>query len=110
MNQNSLRANLYNFLGAILLSYSNKEEAISIITEELVKSISKEGDAKEFDNKTVKPLLKAASFVISQRHDKLLEDSKNTFGDNIPKQINDSLDKDKELVEALQDYIKRLGE
>ena len=110
MNQNSSRANLYNFLGAIFLSYSNKEEAISIIIEELVKSMSKEGDAKEFDNKTVKPLLKAASFVISQRHDKLLEDSKNTFGDNIPKQIKDSLNKDKELVEALQDYIKRLGE
>ena len=110
MNQSSLRANLYNFLGAILISYSNKEEAISIILEELVKTISKDGDAKDFDNKTVKPLIKAASFIISQRHDNLVEDSKKAFGDNTPKQVLESLNKDKELVEALQDYIKRLGE
>jgi hypothetical protein len=110
MNQNSLRSNLYNFLGAVLLSYSNKEEAISIIIEELTKIISKEGDAKIFENNTVKPLLKAASFVISQRHDKLLEDSKETFGDNIPKFIMQSLNDDKELVNQLQEYIKKLGE
>jgi Asp-tRNA(Asn)/Glu-tRNA(Gln) amidotransferase C subunit len=110
MNQNSLRSNLYNFLGAVLLSYSNKEEAISIIIEELTKIISKEGDAKIFENNTVKPLLKAASFVISQRHDKLLEDSKETFGDNIPEFIMQSLNDDKELVNQLQEYIKKLGE
>ena len=110
MNQNSLRSNLYNFLGAVLLSYPNKEEALSIVIEELTKVMSKEGDAKEFDNKTVKPLLKAASFVISQRHDKLLEDSKEAFGDNLPDFITQSLNRDKELVKSLQEYIKKLGE
>ena len=110
MNEVSLRTALYQFIGSVLISYNNPEQAISIILEEITKVISKEGDAKDFDNKTVKPLIKAASFIISQRHDKLLEDSKKAFGDNTPKQINDSLNKDKELVEALQDYIKRLGE
>lgn len=110
MNQNSLRGNLYNFLGAVLISYPNKEEAISIIIEEFVKIISKEGDAKTFENNTVKPLLKAASFVISQRHDKLLEDSRETFGADIPDFITQSLNNDKELINQLQEYIKKLGE
>ena len=108
MNQNSLRMNFYQFVGGILASYNDKEQAMAIIMEELTKVASTNEDIKEFDTSLIKPILKAAEYILSCRHDKLLEDSQKTFGDNIPAPIRKALEENKTLANNLKQYIDKL--
>ena len=53
ISEEALRINLYQFIGGVLASYTDPEQAISIIVEELVKVISSNDDNTEFENYSI---------------------------------------------------------
>ena len=108
MNEDSIRANLYQFFGAIIASSANGEAAFALIIEELTKLASTDKDYKHFNKELIKPMIKATHYIVTQQYNTLLEDSKKTFQDNIPKQIQDRLDNDKNLIDLLNSYIVQL--
>lgn len=101
--------NFYQFIGGILASYSDSEQAISIIVEELIKIISSNEDNTEFENKNIRPLIKSVQYIISQRYLKNKELMENAFkGIVIPAELQNKLNEDKELLDLLDKYIKKL--
>jgi len=102
----TIRASMVQFIGAILSSYPNGEVAMGLVMEELVKLSMKDNDV--FDNDMIKPMLKAVVYILTVRHNKLLEDAKTTFQSNIPDAIQKSLDSQKELIDSLNKYIGEL--
>lgn len=109
MREEALRGSLYQFLGAVFNSYNSTEQAIAIILEELIKVITN-NDLKSFQNDSIKPILKSAYFILSQKYDKQLEDSNRAFNNKIPAPIKMKLAQDKQLIDLLNKYIEQLGE
>ena len=115
MNQNNvnlreetLRASLYQFLGTVLNSYSDPEQAIAIVMEELTKVVAEDESLKTFKSELIKPILKSCQYIMTNRYNKLLQDSKETFQDNIPIPVKLKLDNDKQMLALLDVYIKQL--
>lgn len=115
MNQNNvnlreetLRASLYQFMGTVLNSYPDPEQAIAIIMEEITKVVAEDESLQTFKNDLIKPILKSCQYIMSVRYNKLLQDSKETFKDDIPIPVKLKLDNDKQMLALLDIYIKQL--
>ena len=111
--QESIRMSLHQFLGGLLQICPDREAAIAVILEELTKisRVSPENDNSNFHTDMVKPILKSAVYIITIRHNILLEDTKQAFGtDNSkwPKPVRKSILEQKQLVDSLNDYIDQL--
>ena len=105
-NQETLRASMIQFVGAILSSSPNGEVAMGLVMEELVKLAMKDEDS--FNNDMIKPMIKAVVYVLTIRYNKLLGDAQTTFQSNIPETVKQSLDSQKDLIEQLNKYIGEL--
>lgn len=105
-NQETLRASLVQFFGALLISSPNGEVASGIIMEELTKMALTEED--KFNTDMIKPIFKSVVYILTVRYNKLLSDAKSTFNSNIPKNVQKSLDSQKELIDQLNKYIGEL--
>ena len=108
LREETLRASLYQFIGSVLNSYSDPEQAIAVIMEELTKVVATDKELKTFNTDLIKPMIKAIYYIMSNRYDKLLIDSKNAFKDEIPIPVKIKLDNDKQLLALLDNYIKQL--
>ncbi len=108
LREETLRSSLYQFIGTVLNSYPSAEQAIAVIMEEITRVIAVDDELKTFNPDLVRPMLKAMYYIIANRHDKLLVDSKATFQDNIPIPVKIKLDNDKQLLALLDNYIKQL--
>lgn len=109
ISEEALRINLYQFIGGILASYTDPEQAISIIVEELVKVISSNEENTEFENYSMRPLIKAVQYIISQRYIKNKESLEKTFTEvPVPMELQRVLNEDKQLLDLLDKYIKKL--
>lgn len=108
LREETLRASLYQFLGVVLNSYSDPEQAIAVILEEITKVIAEDEKMKDFKPELIKPILKSGQYILTTRYNKLLEDSKQAFGDNYPVPVKLKLDNDKQLINLLDLYIKQL--
>lgn len=109
ISEEALRINLYQFIGGILASYTDPEQAISIIVEELVKVISSNEENTEFENYSMRPLIKSVQYIISQRYIKNKESLEKAFAEvPIPMELQRVLNEDKQLLDLLDKYIKKL--
>lgn len=108
LREETLRASLFQFIGTVLNSYPDPEQAIAVIMEELTKVVATDEDLKTFNSDLIRPLLKAMYYIIANRHDKLLMDAKETFKENTPIPVKLKLDNDKQLLALLDNYIKQL--
>jgi hypothetical protein len=108
LREETLRASLYQFIGSVLNSYPDPEQAIAVIMEELTKVVATDEELKVFNTDLIKPMIKAIYYIITNRYDKLLLDSRNTFKDEIPIPVKIKLDNDKQLLALLDSYIKQL--
>ena len=108
LKEETLRASLYQFIGSVLNSYSEPEQAIAIILEELTKVIAKDEELKEFDTELIRPILKSCQYIISTRYDKLLKDSNEAFPQGIPNPVKIRLENTKHMLDLLNIYIKQL--
>lgn len=104
----AFRTSLHQFFGASIMTYGDSEAAIAVILEELTKLISTDEDISKFNNDLIKPMIKSTHYIVTQRYNHLLQDSKETFQDNIPIPIKLKLDNDKKLIDLLDLYIKQL--
>lgn len=109
ISEEALRINLYQFIGGVLASYTDPEQAISIIVEELVKVISSNEENTEFENYSIRPLIKSVQYIISQRYIKNKESLEQAFAEvPIPVELQRILNEDKQLLDLLDKYIKKL--
>ena len=109
ISEEALRINLYQFIGGVLASYTDPEQAISIIVEELVKVISSNEENTEFENYSMRPLIKSVQYIISQRYIKNKELLEQAFTEvPIPVELQRVLNEDKQLLDLLDKYIKKL--
>ncbi len=104
----AFRTSLHQFFGAALMTYEDSEAAVAVILEELTKLISTNEEITQFNNDLIKPMIKSTHYVVTQRYNHLLQDSKETFQNNIPIPIKLKLDNDKKLIDLLDLYIKQL--
>jgi hypothetical protein len=97
--QETIRSAFHQFLGGVIQCSPNRESVVALIEEELVKIADDD----------IKPILKAAVYVMTIKYNKALEDAQKAFGkDNIPSQISNALYKDKHLIKELENYINKL--
>ena len=108
LREETLRASLYQFIGSVLNSYSDPEQAIAIIMEELTKVVATDNELKEFNNDLIKPIIKATQYIITTKCNKALEDANNTFQNDVPTPIKIRLDNNKHMLDLLNLYIKQL--
>ena len=108
LREETLRASLYQFLGVVLNSYADPEQAIAVILEEITKVIAEDEKMQDFKPELIKPILKSSQYIMTTRYNKLLEDSKRAFGENYPIPVKLKLDNDKQLINLLDLYIKQL--
>ena len=104
----AFRTSLHQFFGAALMTYEDSEAAVAVILEELTKLISTNEEVTQFNNDLIKPMIKSTHYVVTQRYNHLLQDSKETFQNNMPIPIKLKLDNDKKLIDLLDLYIKQL--
>lgn len=108
LKEETLRSSLHQFFGSVLNSYSDPEKAIAVIMEELTKIATVNDDLTDFRNDLIKPMFKATHYILSTRYTKLLNDSKEAFGDKMPIAVKARLDNDRQLLALLDLYIKQL--
>lgn len=111
--QEAIRMSLYQFLGGLLHLCPDRESAIAVMLEELtrISRINPDDDNSNYNTDMIKPILKSAVYIITIRHNTLLEDTKQAFGtDNSkwPKPVKKSILEQKQLVDSLNDYIDQL--
>ena len=108
-NQETLRASMVQFIGAILSSSPNGEVAMGLVMEELVKLAMK--DEKTFNNEMVKPMIKAVAYILTIKHNELVSDTQTAFGmdrSKWPLPVIQAIDSNKDLIEQLNKYIGEL--
>lgn len=109
-NQESIRMSLYQFLGGLIQLCPDREAAIAVMLEELTK-ISRqdpEDNGSDFYPDMIKPILKSTAYILTIKYNNLLNDANNTFGDNHPSPVKDTLDNNRQLIEMLNKYIDQL--
>lgn len=104
---------LYQFFGGIIEQTKDREQTTAIVLEELVKfsRLDPDDETSGFFLDMIKPILKSVVYIITIRHNILLEDTKQAFGtDNSkwPKPVEKSILEQKQLVDSLNDYIDQL--
>ncbi len=111
--QESIRMSLYQFLGGLLQVCPDRESTVAVMLEELTKiaRITPEDNNSNFHNDMIKPILKSAVYILTIKHNILLEDTKKAFGNNNdawPKPVRKSILEQKQLVDSLNEYIDQL--
>lgn len=104
---------LYQFFGGIMEQTKDKEQTTAIILEELVKfsRLDPDDETSGFFSDMIKPILKSVVYIVTIRHNILLEDTKQAFGiddSKWPKPVKESILEQKQLVDSLNDYIDQL--
>ena len=108
ITEQTIRQNLYNFIGSVLVSSPDGEAAMALICEELTKLMATDESLKQFDKSLIKPMIKATHYILTQQYNKLLIDTQKTFDKNVPIPVQAKLDNDKKLIALLDLYIKQL--
>ncbi len=109
----AIRMSLHQFLGGLIQFCPDREMAIAIIIEELVKisKIHPEDDNSLLYVDMIKPILRSAIYILTIRFNNLLNDSINTFGENKefwPEAVKTVIDNDRQLIEQFNKYIDQL--
>jgi hypothetical protein len=104
---------LYQFLGGLLQSCPDRESSVAVILEELTRiaRITPEDDKSNFHNDIIKPIIKSVVYILTIKHNILLEDTKQAFGDSNtlwPKPVKESILEQKQLINSLNEYIDKL--
>ena len=107
LREETLRASLYQFIGTVLNSYTDPEQAIAIVLEELTKVVATDETLTDFNNNLIKPIFKTIVFIMKTRYNKLKEDATQTFKD-IPSYVQTELDNNLNLINSLESYINKL--
>lgn len=108
-NQETLRASMIQFVGAILSNSANGEVGMGLIMEELVKLTMRSDDT--FNNDMIKPMIKAVIYVLTIKYNKLLTDTITAFGEDRekwPTPVVNAINDNKNLIEHLNKYIGEL--
>jgi hypothetical protein len=76
--------------------------------EEITKVVAKDESLQTFNADLIRPILKSCQYIMTTRYNALLQDSKETFQDDIPIPVKLKLDNDKQMLALLDIYIKQL--
>lgn len=111
--QEAIRMSLYQFLGGLLHLCPDREAAIAVMLEELVRisRINPDKDNSNYNTDMIKPILKSSIYIITVRYNNLLNDTIQAFGEDEkfwPEPVKNTLDNDKQFIEQFNKYIDQI--